>query len=78
MHENYTYENITFQVEDIDTQTGKVWLMLNEDKKPAKSMVFGINDSIDFNALSLMVTGIYSGGSADLVCLRVNSSSTDA
>jgi hypothetical protein len=75
MHENYTKENITFQVEDIDSQAGKVWLVFQESKKPQKSIVLGINDSIDYGALSLMVTGIYSGESADLVFLRINSSS---
>jgi hypothetical protein len=74
MHGNYTQENLTFRVEDIDSQAGKVWLVLQEDEEPSRSMVLGINDSIDCDVLSLMVTGIYSGESADLVCLRINSS----
>jgi hypothetical protein len=74
IHENFTQENCTFQVEDIDTQAGKVWLLLQEEQEPSQSMVLGINDSIDFDRLRLMVTGTYAGERADLVCLRINSS----
>ena len=78
IHENFTQENCTFQVEDIDTQAGKVWLLLQEEQEPSQSMVLGINDSIDFDRLRLMVTGTYAGERADLVCLRINSSNPNS
>ncbi len=28
MHENYTLENCTLQVEDIDSQAAKVWVLI--------------------------------------------------
>ena len=77
INENFTQENCTFQVEDIDTQAGKVWLLIQEEQEPPESKVLGINDSMDFDRLRLMVTGIYAGEMADLVCLRINSSNPD-
>ena len=29
MHENYTMDNCTLQVEDIDSQAAKVWVLIN-------------------------------------------------
>lgn len=76
VHDNITVENCTVRVEDIDAQAAKVWLLLERGHEPARSMVLGINDSLACVACTLMVTGIYSGENADLVCLMLNAANT--
>jgi hypothetical protein len=73
LHENITLENCTLQVVDIDFQAAEVWLLQIEPEPPL-SMVLGINDSMNCGRQTLMVTAIYAGQAADLVCFRVNSS----
>ena len=75
MHENYTLENCTFQVEDIDSQAAKVWVLILGRQKPSLSMVLGINDTLSCGKLTLMVKRFYAGESNDLVCLKINSKS---
>lgn len=76
VHENFTLENCTVQIEDIDAQAAKVWILLERGDEPARSMVLGINDSLGCVTCALMVTGIYSGENADLVCLMLNDTNT--
>ena len=76
VHENFTVENCTVRIEDIDAQAAKVWLLLERGHEPARSMVLGINDSVACVTCALMVTGIYSGENADLVCLMLNDTNT--
>lgn len=76
VHENFTLENCTVKVEDIDTEAAKVWLLLERGDEPARSMVLGINDSLACVTCALMVTGIYSGEDADLVCLSLNNTTS--
>jgi len=75
MHENYTLENCTLQVEDIDSQAAKVWMLILGGQEPPLSMVLGINDTLSCGKLTLMVNGFYAGESNDLVCLKINSKS---
>lgn len=77
MHENYTMGNCTLQVEDIDSQAAKVWLLILEGQEPSLSKVLGINDTLSCGKLTAMVTRIYAGESADLVCLEINSTEQD-
>ncbi|MCX6677184.1 MAG: hypothetical protein NTU95_04475 [Methanothrix sp.] len=74
MHENYTMENCTLQVEDIDSQAAKVWMLILCGQEPSLSKVLGINDTLSCGNLTLMVKKTYAGESADLVCLQINSS----
>jgi hypothetical protein len=78
MHENYTLENCTLQVEDIDSQAAKVWLLILAGQEPSLSMVLGINDTLNCGKLTLMVKRFYAGESNDLVCLKINSTEQDA
>ena len=78
MHENYTMGNCTLQVEDIDSQAAKVWLLILDGQDPPLSMVLGINDTLSCGKLTAMVTRIYAGESADLVCLKINGTKQDA
>jgi len=73
MHENYTMENCTLQIEDIDSQAAKVWVLILGGQEPSLSMVLSINDTLSCGKLTLMVKKIYAGESADLVCLKINS-----
>ncbi|MDD1748455.1 MAG: hypothetical protein LUO89_01130, partial [Methanothrix sp.] len=73
MYENYTLENCTLQVEDIDSQAAKVWMLILGGQEPSLSMVLGINDTLSCGNLTLMVKKIYVGESNDLVCLKINS-----
>jgi hypothetical protein len=75
MHENYTLDNCTLQVEDIDSQAAKVWLLILAGQEPSLSMVLGINDTLNCGKLTLMVKRFYAGESNDLVCLKINSKS---
>ena len=77
MHENFTLENCTLQVEDIDSQAAKVWLLILAGQEPSLSMVLGINDTLNCGKLTLMVKRFYAGESADLVRLAVNSTEHD-
>jgi hypothetical protein len=74
LHENLSLENCTLRVEDIDIQAAKVWLLLQSEQQQPRSMVLGINNSTSCEKQTLMVTAIYAGEKADLVCLRINSS----
>ena len=78
MHENYTLENCTLQVEDIDSQAAKVWLIMLGGHEPSLSMVLGINDTLDCGKMTLMVKRFYAGESNDLVCLKINRTEQDA
>jgi hypothetical protein len=75
MHENYTLENCTLQVEDIDSQAAKVWVLIHCESRPSLSMVLGINDTLSCGKLTLTVTRIYAGESFDLVW--VNATAND-
>jgi hypothetical protein len=71
MHENYTMENCTLQVEDIDSQAAEVWVSILAGPKPSSSMVLGINDTITCGKAALMVERFYAGESYDIVCLKI-------
>ena len=73
IQENYTMENCTLQVEDIDSLAAKVWLLILGGQEPSLSKVLCINDTLSCDKLTLMVKKIYAGESADLVCLKINS-----
>ena len=75
MHENYTMENCTLQVEDIDSQASKVWVQIHAGNGPSLSMVLGINETLSCGRQTLMVKRFYAGESADIVCLKINSKS---
>jgi len=75
MHENYTMENCTLQVEDIDSQAAEVWVLILCGQEPPLSKVLGINDTLSCGKLTLMVKRIYAGENSDLVCLKINSKS---
>ena len=77
MHENYTMENCTLQVEDIDSQAAKVWVLINGGSGPSLSKVLGVNDTLSCDKLTLMVKRFYAGESNDLVCLMINSTEQD-
>jgi hypothetical protein len=72
MHENYTMENCTLQVEDIDSQAAKVWVLILTGQEPTLSMVLGINDTLSCGKLTLLVKNFYAGEFSDIVCLRIN------
>jgi hypothetical protein len=69
MHENYSMENCTLQIEDIDSQAAKVWVLIRAGKEPSLSMVLGINETLSCGRLTLMVKRFYAGESADIVSL---------
>jgi hypothetical protein len=71
-HDNYTRDNCTLQVEDIDSQAEKVWLVMLAGQGPSLSMVLGINDTLTCSKLTIMVARIYAGDSADIVRLNIN------
>jgi hypothetical protein len=73
MHENYTMDNCTLQVEDIDSQAAKVWVLINGVSGLSLSMVLGVNDTLSCGKLKLIVKRFYAGESNDLVCLMINS-----
>jgi hypothetical protein len=75
MHENYTLENCTLQVVDIDSQAAKVWLLVLCGQEPSSSMVLSLNDTFGCGKRTLMVKRFYTGESADIVCLKNNSQS---
>jgi hypothetical protein len=75
MHDNYTMENCTLQVEDIDSQAAKVWVLIRAGKEPSLSRVLGINETLSCGRLTLMVKRFYAGESADLVCLKIDGKS---
>lgn len=78
VHENYTLENCTLLVEDIDSQAAKVWILMQDGQEPPLSKVLGINDTLTCGKLTLVVKRIYAGEVADLVCLKINSTEQDA
>jgi hypothetical protein len=78
MHENYTMDNCTLQVEDIDSQAAKVWVLINGVSGLSLSMVLGVNDTLSCGKLKLIVKRFYAGESNDLVCLMINSTEQDA
>jgi hypothetical protein len=75
MHENYTMENCTLQIEDIDSQAAKVWVLILAGKGPSLSMVLGTNDTLSCGRLTLVVKRFYAGESADIVCLKIDGKS---
>ena len=75
MHENYSMENCTLQIEDIDSQAAKVWVLIQAGNGPSLSMVLGINETLSCGRLTLMVKRFYAGESADLVCLKIDGKS---
>ena len=74
-HENYTLDNCTLQVEDIDSQAAKVWVLIQAGNGPSLSMVLGINETLNCGRLTLMVKRFYSGESADIVSLKIDGKS---
>jgi len=78
IYENYTLENCTLQVEDIDSQAAKVWVLIQGEQEPYLSMVLGMNDTLSCGKMTLMVMRFYAGESNDLVCLKINSTEQDA
>lgn len=77
INENYTMENCTLQIEDIDSHAERVWLLIQHDQEPSLSMVLGINDTLHCGKLTVLVKRIYAGESADIVRLAVNSTKHD-
>ena len=77
INENYTMENCKLQIEDIDSQAERVWLLIQDGQEPSLSMVLGINDTLRCGKLTVLVKRIYAGESADLVRLAVNSTEHD-
>lgn len=73
MHENYTMDNCTLQVEDIDSQAANVWLLIHGGSGPSLSKVLGINDTLSCCKRTLMVKRFYAGEISDIVCLKINS-----
>ncbi|MDD2835503.1 MAG: hypothetical protein PHY05_05080 [Methanothrix sp.] len=71
MHENYTMENCTLQVEDIDSQAAEVWVSILAGPEPSSSMVRGINETLTCGKTTLMVKRFYAGESYDIVCLKI-------
>jgi hypothetical protein len=71
MHENYTLENCTLQVEDIDSQAAEVWISTLAGQEPSSSMVLGINETLACGKAMLMVKRFYAGESYDIVCLKI-------
>lgn len=71
MHENYTMENCTLQVEDIDSQAAEVWISILAGPEPSSSMVRGINETLTCGKATLMVKRFYAGESYDIVCLKI-------
>jgi hypothetical protein len=77
INENYNMENCKLQIEDIDSQAERVWLLIQDGQEPSLSMVLGINDTLRCGKLTVLVKRIYAGESADLVRLAVNSTEHD-
>jgi len=77
INENYTMENCTLQIEDIDSHAERVWLLIQHEQEPSLSMVLGINDTFRCGKLTVLVKRIYAGESADIVRLAVNSTEHD-
>jgi hypothetical protein len=77
INENYTMENCTLQIEDIDSHAERVWLLIQHSREPSLSMVLGINDTLHCGKLTVLVKRIYAGESADIVRLAVNSTEHD-
>ena len=77
INENYTMENCTLQIEDIDSHAERVWLLIQHEQEPSLSMVLGINDTFRCGKLTVLVKRIYAGVSADIVRLTVNSTEHD-
>jgi len=73
-HENRSLGNFTLQVEDIDSQAAKVWLMISDRKGSMQTEVLGINDTLDWDNQTLTVNRIYAGEVSDLVFLSINCS----
>ncbi len=74
-HENCSLGDFTLQVEDVDSQAAKVWLMISDLNGPLQTEVLGINDTLDWDNQTLTVTRIYAGEVSDLVFLKINCSS---
>lgn len=72
MHENYTMENCTLQVEDIDSQAAEVWVLILAGPEPSSSMVLGINETLTCGNATLMVKKFYTGESYDIVCVTTS------
>jgi hypothetical protein len=73
-HENHSLGNCTLQIEDIDSQTAKVWLVISDPIGPMLSEILGVNETLFWENRTLTVARIYAGESSDLVFLRVNRS----
>ncbi|MCK9442732.1 MAG: hypothetical protein M0Q13_15085 [Methanothrix sp.] len=75
IHENYSLDNCTLQVVDIDSQAAKVWMLILAGQEPSLSIVLGINETLICGRLTMMVKRFYAGESADIVCLKINRTS---
>jgi len=73
-HENCSLGDFTLQVEDVDSQAAKVWLMISDLNGPLQTEVLGINDTLNWDNQTLTVTRIYAGEASDLVLLKINCS----
>jgi hypothetical protein len=71
-HENCSLGDFIIQVEDVDSQAAKVWLMISDLNGPLQTEVLGINDTLDWDNQTLTVTRIYAGEISDLVFLKIN------
>jgi len=71
MYENYSLDNCTLQVVDIDSQAAEVWISILVGQEPSLSMVLGINDTLTCGKATLMVKKFYAGESYDIVCIKI-------
>ena len=72
--DNFSLDNSTLHIVDVDAETAKVWLVISEPSGSALSEIMSLNDTLFWKSQSLNIVGIYAGSLADLVRLRINSS----
>jgi len=72
MYENYSLDNCTLQVVDIDSQAAKVWILILAGQESSLSMVLGINEVISCGNQTMMVKGFYAGEIDDIVRLKID------
>lgn len=72
--DNFSLDNSTLHIVDVDAETAKVWLVISEPSGSALSEIMSLNDTLLWKNRTLNVAGIYAGGLSDLVLLRINSS----
>ncbi len=72
MYENYSLDNCTLRVVDIDSQAAEVWISILVGQEPSLSMVLGINETKRCGNYTLMAKRFYAGESDDIVLLKIN------